>query len=547
MCAYPGMRLNRRRLVLVPFMILVLGIVASYFLPPQVRFIPLITSILLMMLYYVRLVLRTKITYSIVDEDLLYLVTHMYAVSTGKPPKSRLFKLKTIVGGYEEYDYYLRRIASLAVDWGFSFARAITIVAREIKNKVFRDFLTRLGEILNVGEDPERYLDVERRAVFMEFQAQYGRSLESMKLLLGTYTSTISSSMFLTITVIIYTLLMGGDPTTVVYTYMGVIVALAGVLYVIYRILPRDRLTHKLGIYPPQRTRYRRILIMSITLVIVMTFVYYNLLHDIQLAIGAAAILLIFPGLYARRIESFIKELNTFFSVFIRSFGITYSVVSHTPKALASVLRSNFGPLTPYLRRLYNRLRVGVRPDIAWRYFTGETWSELIRRSVNVVYDTIEAGGNMAVIGTILSDMSFRLQDLKKQREQIARAFEATVYILHLIMVAVTTFILELVRIFNTMIEAILRVAPGITVTILPFGYVDVTLLTYLTTILIIATAIMNAIAIRVARGGMYETVWVQISILTSFSMLTAMAIKTATAFLFEELLGFTRLIETTS
>ena len=523
--------------------ILMTSILISMFVPKNIKIIPIISSIALILLRHLWRIIKLKITFYDIDEDLVYLVSHMYAVSTGKPPRRRLFELNNIAGGYGLYDSILRRIAKLAVEWGYGFNKAVRIVIKKVRNKVFRDFLLRLGEILNIGEDPERFLDVERRAFLTEFQAHYGRVVEAAKLLLGVYTSGVSSSIFLVITFLIFSLLFSTSPDTIFMVYIGIIVTLSILLYVIYRILPRDRTTHTLHIYPPERKWYRMLLLSGIVMSIFFGgYVYINTLSP-SMAMSIGAIPLLIPGLYARRIEKKIREIESFFPIFIRSFGLTYSTVPHVPTALTSVLRSDYGPLTQYLKRLLARLNLGINPKTAWIRFIGETWSESIRRNVNILYDAIDAGGDLAEVGTILSATTFRILDIRKQRIQVSKAFESTIYIIHSIFSAILSFILTLTNIFYTLIVTVQASAENLP-SILPFQPLPVDLINTITPFFLIILALLNAFAIKVAQGGMYETMWVPLSILIFVSGVVMHAMQLVANTMFSGILDIVHIVK---
>jgi len=529
----------------VDAIVILVAVVTSMLLPENVRFVPVLSALALVTLKHLWKILKVRVLLYEIDDDLVYLVSHMYAVSTGKPPRKRLFELNNIAGGYGKYDTILRKIANLAVEWGYGFNKAVRIAIRDVRNKVFRDFLLRLGEILNIGEDPERFLDVERRAFLTEYQAHYGRVVEATKLLLGVYTSSVSSSMFLVITFLIFSTFFTASPNTIIIIYFGVIAVLTLLLYIIYRVLPRDRLTHTLPIYPPERRKYRFLLVIGIIMSLAIgASIYVNtLIPNFAIALGALPLLI--PGFYARRIEKKIREIESFFPIFIRSFGLTYATVPHVPTALASVLRSDYGPLTRYLQRLLARLNIGVNPRISWLRFIGETWSETIRRNVNILYDAIDAGGELAEVGTVLSETTFRILDIRKQRIQISKAFESTIYIIHSLFSAILSFILTLMNIFYVLITTI-QESVTYTPTVLPFQPVPVDLINLVTPVFVITLAILNAFAIKIAQGGMYETVWVPLSILLFISGVIMHATHLVAQSLFAGILDIENLIRIT-
>ncbi len=536
------MRLSLDRASLIQVLVIVMvGFTISFFVDPRVRVLPLMASIAAALFKLVLRGRRKAIGGYEVNEDLIYLVTHMYAVSTGRPPNRRLFMLDTWAGGYGGYDSILRRIAILAVDWGYGFAKAIRIVVSELRNKIFRDFLLRLGELLNIGEEPTRFLDIERRALLTEYQAHYTRLLEASKLLLGVYTSGVSSAIFIMITFLIFIFLFSIPPSMVIMVYIAILISLSILAYILYKVLPRDRVTHKFKVKIPEKKRYRSLLIFSLASSIAVGFVALNMFKDPYLAISIAAVPLVAPGLYAKKVEKKIREIESFFSIFVRSFGLTYSMIPHTPTALASTLRSDYGPLTKYLRRLLARLNAGIDPKIAWYHFIGETWSEVVRRNVNILYDSINVGGDLAKVGTVLSETTFRLLDIRKQRVQVAKAFESTIYIVHTLFSAIMSFVLSLLLVFNNIIMKLQSLNEELA-SVLPFKPMALDVAVSFTPIFIIALSVLNAFVIKVAQGGMYETLWVPLAILLAAGGIVMYLVSLMSTSLFSSITGLASL-----
>ena len=540
------MKLGNLSRLLQVLAILLAGVITSYMISPKLRFVPLLMSLGLIAITILKSRSRgIGTTRCEVNEDLIYLITHMYAVSTGRPPNKKLFSLDTWAGGYGDYDSILKRIAVLAVDWGYGFARAIRFVALRLRNRVFRDFLLRLGEVLSIGEEPAKFLDIERRALLTEFQAHYFRVLEASKLLLGVYTSCVSSAIFIVITFMIYIFLFPIPPNFIVVMYVAIAMSLSTLLYILYRVLPRDRVTHNLKVKIPEKVRYRSLLMISLGLSVILGVIVNSILKNTYLALSIASTALLIPGLYARRIEKRIREIDSFFSIFIRSFGLTYSTIPHTPTALESTLRSDYGPLTKYLRRLLARLKVGVDPKVAWYYFIGETWSEVVRRNVNILVDSINTGADLAKVGTVLSETTFRILDIKKQRTQLSKAFESTIYVVHTLFIAIMSFVMSLLTIFSNIIGKLQTI--GELASVIPFRYVSLDVVFNTTPFFVITLSVINALVIKIAQGGMYETLWVPLAMLLMLSGLVMFGVNLISNTIFSSLAGITGVMSITS
>ncbi len=451
-----------------------------------------------------------------VDEDLVFLITHMYSVSTGKPPNERLFLLKGISGTtYREYGEILHRIAVLAREWGYGFIKSIRIQAQRVNNPVFKDFLIRLSEALNVGEDIERFLKTEYEAILTEYEASYSRVLEAIKTLLGIYTAAASSAIFIIVNMTLIALLLYGGVNLIIAAFMGTIVALVALVLLIQRSLPKEKLVHDLRINLPERKLYAYTLIIAISIGALAGILVFKLFNDPSYFMIVFGIAVLAPGLIGRRIENKVKNMDNFFIVFIRSLGLTYMSVRNYTLALGSLLRTDFGELTRPLRRLYARLTNSVNKRVSWLYFIGETGSEAIRRGVDIFYDSTEAGGDAAKVGTALSNLLQHIINLRKRREQVAKAFEATMYVLHTLIVAITEFIVSLIILFQ---EIFLKMGTSLPTQIFNITPFPPELIIIMKLILIFTLTLLNAFAMKTASGGYPGSVWVNASILLILS-----------------------------
>jgi len=126
-----------------------ISVVGLILVPQPYNGLMVIPSIIIFMTKYFMPWIRRRFVIAELDETLVYLITHMHALSTGKPPRYRLFTLQGVAEDYGEYNRYLRKIAVMAKEWGYGFGRACQLVAKEVKNSIMRDFLLRLSEVLN--------------------------------------------------------------------------------------------------------------------------------------------------------------------------------------------------------------------------------------------------------------------------------------------------------------------------------------------------------------------------------------------------------------
>uniref|UniRef100_A0A7C4BB91 Uncharacterized protein n=1 Tax=Ignisphaera aggregans TaxID=334771 RepID=A0A7C4BB91_9CREN len=474
----------------------------------------LIIAPLPVVVWYVIEVLRRKGITAVIDEDLLYLCTHMYAVSTGKPPHERIFSLSGVSGlGYGFYSEFLNRLASVAKRWGYGFVVATRIQAKRVTNTLFRDFLNRLAEAINVGEDLETFLHMEQNTMLTTYEADYARILESLKLLLGIYTASISSAIFIDVNVVLISFFLGSIQVILV-SFIATVIALALLVLLIKKSLPKQNLVHDLKINMPERRLYNYALVVSVLLAGVTGLWALVRFGEPAYFLVTFGMFLFIPGLIGRRIENKVKNVENFFIVFIRSLGLTFSTLRNYAQSIRSLLVTDLGLLTRHLKRLYSRLRNGIDTRIAMLYFVGESGSETVRRGMDIFYDAIEAGGDPVKVGECLSTTIQRVINLRKQREQVARAFQGVVYILTILIVALAEFVFTLV----ILLQQVFATAGGAQIQILPFVYIEPVIITSLKIGLVFTVTILNAFALQFARGGFTGSAWLHAAILLVLS-----------------------------
>ncbi len=513
------------------------SIVMAMMLRTPASYLLLMVPVAVALLRIVLPVLRARMKSAYIDQDLLFLIAHMYAVSTGKPMRKRLFDLKCIAGDYGEYESILKRIAVLAVEWSYGFVTAIRMIANKIRNLTFRDFLLRFSEVLRTGEELERFLDVEYRALRRNFQTQYYRAMDVMRIVLGLYTTLMSSAAFVVTVMTVLMLFTGADISIYVMTIIGTSILVVMFTVIVYVVVPKERLTPKLKPKPSKLYRkYNISTIIAVLLAVMLGYYTYNSVGRLEFALAAASLPLLLPGFVARRIEKNIKRIESFYPIFIRSFGLTFAIIPHQTKTMQSILMSDFGPLNDALRRVYARLTNGVDPHVAWRYFINDTWSDLITRSTNIIIDTIDAGGNTQETGVMLSDTFTRILDLRNLRERTARTFEATIYLLQMLVTAIATTMLFLLQLFIKYIQAVSTTTGTTSVaSLFPFfsASPNLSFITNITIIFLAFLTVVNALAIKVSYGGMMETFWIQFSTLLMLTSGTVAAMRLMVTSLF--------------
>ncbi len=445
-----------------------------------------------------------------IDDKMIYMILRMFAMSTYEPPREEFFNL---LGKDKSYGYYstvMMQIHSLGAKWKYGLSKSCEIIAKRIKSNALKDFLLRFSQILSLGENLNEFFNSELQTNFLEYSFLYDRMLEALKTLLGIYSTVMSSFMFLLVNIIILSMLWNGSDVVILDTFIALIASQVGLVFAIHKLVPNDQLLTDdkrfIRGYKKFKISFLIVLLLSISIG-VMLYIKTKMLEFSMLTFG---ILFFIPGYFAKKIENHVKHTESYFPTFIRSFGNTLSMVSLPIYALRSLLHSDFGPLTKPLKRLYARLSNGISEEIAWRLFELETGSEMIRRMINIFVDTMLKGGKVSIVGNTISNISERLIEMRKKREQAAKTFESVIYMLHSITVIIIVFVMNLVNLLSFYLSSLKS--------IIPIGNISSNFISMISISAIIAITIMNALTIKIAQRGFYQTFWYYFAILMTIS-----------------------------
>jgi len=456
------------------------------------------------------------------DDNLLFFMTHLYSISTGKPPVEKILSPGGVSGvGYNGYSRVLGRIVMLARDYGLGYVDSIRSSLGYARNPFFRDFLLRLSEALSSGHDIEGFLRIELDSLVSDYKAIYARLLETIRVLLGVYVGVLSSVMFLNVNIALVAYLMLGS----IWPALGIAVTSQAALWFLalfmYYSLPKHRLVHSLQVRPGDLALFNRLLLASTIIGLIGGLLAFNLTGSIGLALAAMGLPLLAPGYVAFRMERRLRHMSGFLPIFTKNYGALYSTLGNEVLVLKGLLRVNIGPLNPFLKGVHARLTAGVDRRNAWILFVGESGSDVVRRVVDILYDSLESAADMRKVGEKLGDVVADYVNMQKSREQIARSFQAIVYLLHVILVALAQFIVTLIQVLGEL----LGVARELPVSVLPFAGAPETIPTMAyVAIVALSMAAANSIAVKAVEGGFWGVMVLHFSILALLSGVSIIA-----------------------
>ncbi|MEM1942212.1 MAG: hypothetical protein QXW14_04525 [Candidatus Nitrosocaldus sp.] len=440
---------------------------------------------------------------SSVSRAMLYFVTFLYSISTGQVSATELINVAR-TSNYAHYSKAMQDIYALGITWRYNLAHASELVASRFLSSdlAFNQMLMKLAQIIRLGENLAQFLKQELDVTIQAYKTHYEKQLESIKLLTGLYSTMMSTAIFMIAASIIMGIFSGSaDSNMIIVSIFASPAGLGAFVFLMYKGFPRDEIVsegrsiadrYRLFAYPCIASSVGIALLLFIT----------DILASKLLVMVVASLPLIALGYYTRKIENRVYALNYWYPAFVRYFGEIYSTIGSLRNTLRTALKSDFGPLNPYLKALLNRVENKVNADDAFEQLSNETANRLITDTNIIIVKSLQKGANMGIVGLTLANLVTTLNELYNKRLQIAKVFDMTLLILHVLSLATLSLMATLTQIFSRLFSS------KEVQMIMPLTVVDPALLQTLLPVIVVTISIINALAGKIARGGYLKTIW---------------------------------------
>lgn len=367
-----------------------------------------------------------------INTHLHFFITYAGTISTMKIPRGQLFKRISEKRVFGDISKLFGRIYYLAKGWNLGFAHACRTMSLRSPSKVLGDFLDRFAVIMDFGQDPEQFLYDEQKSVLDDYEVEYQKSLENIKLLQDVFVSFSVAFAFILAIALLAPLLMENLTLEAIlkWSLFGFIFIESMILISIKTFIPPDNLMNEESGLNDEQKRIFLWFLGTCTLSIFLLF-FINLFFDwpflFKFAISITP--LIIPGILASRLEDTIKRRDAQFPVYVRVLG---SAVDVRGGAMISALKStqvhDFRDVNQMSINLYRRLRVGSEKFKCWSLFAFESGSNLINNFSRIFSESVYLGGNAGKIGKIVSKNMQKIISMRKLRYQLSQGLRAATY-----------------------------------------------------------------------------------------------------------------------
>jgi flagellar protein FlaJ len=459
--------------------------------------------------------------------DLLSILTYMSSIATSNVSRDKIFELASKQDGITAKS--VKKIYLLAKNYGYNYARASKVVAEEAHHPALRDFLIRLSNALGLGEEEEKFFRGETEIMVEVYTNKYLSDVETLKKWTDGYAALLVSVVLVIAVFLISTMLFNMGDTVTMSILAGTLfcfVSFFGV-YVIYRSAPYEITTHSLEIRSKEQELARKMSKIILPPTVVTSLILAMIGVEswiIFLVVGA----LVAPVGVAGMIDmKKIEKRDYDISTFLKSLGATAGTVGATlAVALEHLDKKSIASLEKNAWTLQKRLINGINPKVCWRYFIGETGSELINKFTTVFLDAVNLGGNQRKIGEIVAKSSLGIAILRAKRKLVSVGFMNLVIPLHAAMSGVLLFIYNIMFTFNNsvaeMMEEHSAEVGGASAGSMPVGMgffniggtSDIAFIANYVTFIVLVLTIANVFAAKFASGGSNYTLFFYASIL---------------------------------
>ena len=438
--------------------------------------------------------------------DLLYQLTYLSAVAAAGIPRSHIFKLGaelpcTTAG-------YFHEVHRLAQSMNYQYAEACRLVGESVREPEVKSLLLRLSSSLATGEQPADFMNHEAHVQAEAYGNVYERNLEALRKWTDAYIALMVSVALIivvaTISTVIYNMGAG--------FLIGLVVVMLGISglgsWIIYRTAPREVKT-----LPPPRGNLSQRLPRLLFLILVpgaMMAAAVLLMAGVPLGwvLAVVGVMLLPIGIAGWRLDAAVSRRDEDMSTFLRVLGATASATGTTPmEAMGRIDLRAIGSLAPAVQRLYTMLRSRVRPELCWGRFVVETGSELINRGARVFLDGVSLGGEAEEVGSRASLLTMKVNFMRAKRKLVSSTFGYLCLIMHITIVFLLLFVIEVVEGFSGVVMAAGMEGPASgsvlsMSSILSFDFQSLDFLRQLVVPVVIILSVVNAITPKVTDGG---------------------------------------------
>ena len=445
---------------------------------------------------------------AVISFDLLSNLTYMAALATGGTDRDTI--LEWAIGQNFKTGTFFRRVYILTKRLGFEYTRAFRMVSAKARATSVKNLLLRFAGAISSGVSESDFLAEEARVERDQYINAYHRSLETLTKWGDAYAALLVSVALVVVVAMMSTMLSNMGAAFVIMLTLAMVMVSAFGVYIIYRTAPYEVKTYQNRRGPIERYWAKR-LFYTLVPAGILIGIYLGHTYGFPFFLLALGLVLFPSGFLAWLDNGRVNQRDQETATFVRSLGnVTASLGTTLGAALIKIDRRYLGGLEAAIRRLQIRLSRQISTEKSWDAFRDEVGSELMNRITRMFVDGISLGGPPERVGAIAAEYAMDSATMRARRMVAATPFAFLVIPLHFAMTGLMTFVLEIIRAFNTRIALatadLAAQSGGSGIGLLPalpiFQPQDMTLISGITMVALLSMTVSNSLAPKFALGG---------------------------------------------
>ena len=328
----------------------------------------------------------------------------------------------------------LKKIVNLTQNWKMSLGEISNFLAERTPSDLFADFLSRLGQATDSGQNFEEFLKTETSTVMANYENNYVSALYSFDLFKDIYISMLLAFAFMIAFIMIMPILIPVNmDVMMILAILAMVMGESMIVVGIKTVLPYDPIWQRTGI----RTNTEIVLkiwfvgfgLMTLGLLAVFFLTPFFSSIPFYILFAVAITPLAIPSIIGSNTEKEIMKKEDMFGSFIRALsGSASSRGNIIIEALGEIQLHDFGKLTANIRDLYKRLVYRINTLIAWKDFSADTESRLVEVFSESFSESVELGSDAQKCGDIVADNFDRVTRMRKRRHSSISSFIGVMY-----------------------------------------------------------------------------------------------------------------------
>ncbi len=138
-----------------------------------------------------------------------------------------------------------------------------------------------------------------------------------------------------------------------------------------------------------------------------------------------------------------VHEYERQFPTFLRDIAESQRVGLSTVQAIQSVVKSDYGAMTPEIKKMYNQLSWNVPLEKVLKNFAKRSKSKIIERSITVIDQVNKSGGNIEDVMDSLATNIEHIRDAMDEKSAILRQQVIMMYAIFFIFLGISLALLK--------------------------------------------------------------------------------------------------------